>query len=57
MKQKNIDFVIEMIKDSSAELEELKYKNQFCRGAAFAYRCVLNMLRDEGLLEDEGGKE
>lgn len=51
--EEGIGFVIEMIKDSSEELEELKHKNQFCRGAAFAYRCVLGMLRNEGWIEDE----
>lgn len=53
MNKEDIEFVIAMIKDASAELEELKNKNQFCRGAAFAYRCVLGMLRNEGWIEDE----
>lgn len=52
-KCENIDFVIEMIKDSSAEMEQYKNESEFNRGAAFAYRCVLNMLRNEGWIEDE----
>ena len=47
------EFVVEMIKEASKEAQEYKDANQFCRGVAFAYRCVLNMLKDFGGIESE----
>ena len=31
------------------EAEEYKNENEFMRGTAFAYRCVLNLFKDFGL--------
>ena len=38
--------VIEIIEFSSEEAQEYKDENDFMRGVAFAYRCVLNLLKD-----------
>ena len=46
-----MDFAIEMIKDANEEAQEYKDANQFCRGVAFAYRCVMNILKDFGGIE------
>lgn len=37
--------VIEIIEFSSEEAQEYKDENDFMRGVAFAYRCVLNLLK------------
>lgn len=41
--------VLEIIKLSSKEAEEYKDENEFTRGTAFAYRCVLNLFKEFGL--------
>lgn len=45
----NLKEVLEIIKLSSKEAEEYKNENEFMRGTAFAYRCVLNLFKDFGL--------
>ena len=41
--------VLEIIKLSSEEAQEYKDENDFMRGSAFAYRCVLNLFKEFGL--------
>lgn len=41
--------VLEIIKFSSEEAQEYKDANDFMRGSAFAYRCVLNLFKEFGL--------
>lgn len=38
--------VIEIIEMSSEEAQEYKDENEFMRGVAFAYRCVMSWLKD-----------
>ena len=45
----NLKEVLEIIKLSSEEAEEYKNENEFMRGTAFAYRCVLNLFKEFGL--------
>lgn len=48
----NLKEVLEIIKFSSEEAEEYKNENEFVRGTAFAYRCVLNLFKEFGLDEE-----
>ena len=41
--------VLEIIKESSDEAEFYKDESEFESGAAFAYRCVLNLFKEFGL--------
>ena len=45
----NLKEVLDIIKFSSEEAEEYKNENEFMRGTAFAYRCVLHLFKDFGL--------
>lgn len=45
----NLKEVLDIIKFSSEEAEEYKEENEFMRGTAFAYRCVLHLFKDFGL--------
>ena len=41
--------VLEIIKFSSEEAQEYKDENDFMRGSAFAYRCVMSLFKEFGL--------
>lgn len=41
--------VLEIIKFSSEEAQEYKDENDFMRGTAFAYRCVMSLFKEFGL--------
>ena len=41
--------ILEIIQESSDEAEQYKDENDFMRGSAFAYRCVLNLFKEFGL--------
>lgn len=45
----NLKEVLEIIKLSSEEAQEYKDENDFMKGTAFAYRCVLNLFKEFGL--------
>ena len=46
MSENSLKEVIEIIKFSSEEAQEHKDENEFMRGVAFAYRCVMSLLKD-----------
>ena len=48
-REEKLKEVLEIIKDSSDEAEFYKDKSGFESGAAFAYRCVLNLFKEFGL--------
>lgn len=41
--------VLEIIKLSSEEVQKYKDENDFMRGSAFAYRCVMRLFKEFGL--------
>ena len=45
----NLKEVLEIIKLSSEEAQEYKGENDFMKGTAFAYRCVLNLFKEFGI--------
>ena len=52
MNKDDLEFVIDMIKGASEEAQQYKDENDFCKGVAFAYRCVLNMFKNFGCMGD-----
>lgn len=48
----NLKEALEIIKFSSEEAEEYKNENEFMRGTAFAYRCVMDLFKEFGLDEE-----
>ena len=47
--EENFNTVLEIIKLSSEEAQEYKDENDFMRGSAFAYRCVMSLFKEFGL--------
>ena len=50
-KEEKLKLVLEIIQDSSDEAECYKDESEFESGAAFAYRCVLNLFKELGIGE------
>ena len=50
-KEEKLKEVIEIIQESSDEAECYKDESEFESGAAFAYRCVLNLFKEFGIGE------
>ena len=50
---KRLKLALEEIVMMSDEMQECKEENEFCKGAAFAYRCVLLALQNEGKVNIE----
>lgn len=48
-KAENLKEVLEIIQEFSDEAEQYKDEGEFESGAAFAYRCVLNLFKEFGL--------
>lgn len=48
---KEVEEVLEIIKDSNEEANEYQDESEFNRGMAFAYRCVLNLFKEFGIGE------
>ena len=50
---RKLRLAIEEIVMMSDEMQECKEESEFCKGAAFAYRCVLLALQNEGKVNIE----
>lgn len=50
---KRLKLTLEEIVMMSDEMQECKEESEFCKGAAFAYRCVLLALQNEGKVNIE----